>query len=1257
VNSPANNETDAGAMQLINLSISGLEITQLNITLPTNFNYINNSNGTSVSDSEFTFDSPAKTLVWENTTSSWLINNTENFWFNITSDKDTWGASNLTVKLINITGDVVNEANVTITIIQTIWSTTGEFYIKPINITLNWSNNYQETVKLIVNNTLGYSIQVEVDNLTTQILGNYTQRYFAWNKPEYYPKYKKCFPKEGDDSEDNPINVKVNATYTNETDLLSPGQSANITFIHYVLCPPGKYTGYIDILNISNSSENLSVWTTLHIPMTTQNILNESTGMGIFYGRLQSNEVTYHHYFFNSSNITNASHVYLNLSFNISKDIDIFLLDYENDILIAKSIERDDLEELYTNVTPDKIYEIRIYGNVTQEDYKGLISFSTLKLLNASNLSIEIYDIQFGTLEITNSSTLNLTLFNNGDINFSNIQQEIIIFHLDTFDQSDGKANNFTFFVPSFSDKIEVSVNWTGNASYNLSLYNPGDNLVDYSYDKQNIADIVNVEKEEFIRTVDISEGYWKVRVVNLTNDTNAYTVLAKFYVNKNWWFTSSYSTSNYNGFGSNQTFNLTLTVPKNATSGIYKGYLRYHGSGGIEATFGVNVSTSTFLINNSIKNSTIIIHDNIGFNRSYVFNVSVKNVGNKNLTFDSITSSSNLTGIAGGYMDLNFTNLSGVSIKPNQTVNLTINITIDTTKTNDKKTIYVGWINFNSTDSAPYQSFNLTLKVNLTDLLTLKIFNITSEDGDNWIDPNEDENITASIRVFYANATPVEDPIEEILKLENFSNAKIIQRGFLLSSYYNKSLTQLFCGTTSIAVWNGTHYNINITIPTNSSKIPGGNYTFYINTTHVVGSYTYKGKGNFYPVIINTSGFFMNSSQSSIPVKNQSSTNFTFHVYNFGPVAGTTTLVFSKGTCPIQLTNIYCSNVTCTPSTDKSNVSLSTLQAYEVSGDVIIKWEIKGDGSGSCTAKIYGASRWYNNLTFSITVEKTAVADEDTDVTTVTTVTPTPTEVTLVANFTFYEVEELILVTQNSTNSTLVRIKNTGNVSQNVTLDIQNIDSTWFEISPKYQSITQDQIKDFKVTFSVGFPEIKDYSGKYVASSPNKTIEKRFILRVLPSEENKSWIEEEILEIELNLTELEEKIEVYKKKKFDTTVVEGMLNLTKEKLNKAKSYTEEGKYFEAYQLLTELKGDLARIESELAKLKKKTLWEIVKKYWVYILVGIIAAICITILLYMLLPPKEEKARVVERQKAKIENEFKKLIEKWRKRRSVERTS
>ena len=139
-----------------------------------------------------------------------------------------------------------------------------------------------------------------------------------------------------------------------------------------------------------------------------------------------------------------------------------------------------------------------------------------------------------------------------------------------------------------------------------------------------------------------------------------------------------------------------------------------------------------------------------------------------------------------------------------------------------------------------------------------------------------------------------------------------------------------------------------------------------------------------------------MNSTSTSLSVRNQSTTDFKIFIYNFGPVKGSTKIVFDKGNCPIQVSvkNVTWLSGMSVDTTQSPNVTLNNIPAYDLSRNVTITWTIKGDGYGTCTAKIYGASRWYNNLTLSISVTKSTTTETQTTggATTTTTTTSTTT-------------------------------------------------------------------------------------------------------------------------------------------------------------------------------------------------------------------------------------------------------------------------
>ncbi len=98
--------TNGGATEDVN-------ITQVNITLPTGFNFVADSNGT---DAFGTFSNTSNVLSWENST--WLIMNStsQHFWFNASASNP--GTFNITVLSLFATG-IINITNITVIVNDT----------------------------------------------------------------------------------------------------------------------------------------------------------------------------------------------------------------------------------------------------------------------------------------------------------------------------------------------------------------------------------------------------------------------------------------------------------------------------------------------------------------------------------------------------------------------------------------------------------------------------------------------------------------------------------------------------------------------------------------------------------------------------------------------------------------------------------------------------------------------------------------------------------------------------------------------------------------------------------------------------------------------------------------------------------------------------------------------------------------------------------------------------------------------------------
>ncbi|MDI6807297.1 MAG: hypothetical protein QMD14_05880, partial [Candidatus Aenigmarchaeota archaeon] len=540
-------------------------------------------------------------------------------------------------------------------------------------------------------------------------------------------------------------------------------------------------------------------------------------------------------------------------------------------------------------------------------------------------------------------------------------------------------------------------------------------------------------------------------------------------------------------------------------------------------------------------------------------------------------------------------------------------------TKTKNIVGVYKGWIYLNDTDSHPYPYFNLSLEVELTDKLKIDYLEALTADGNNVKEnPTTDENITLLTKIFFANNTEITNLI-----LDNFTNI-YLEEGNV--TFYKIDPLKILNGSSPTEVWNGSLYKINITIPGNKA---GGQYKVYLTTNYHTGVKLLTQTASWHPLIIRDSGLlmeFIGSPPSTLA--NGTSGTVNVSIKNYGPVnASAAKIKLTPGDKLSSTTALANSN--CDSSSFSNNEWTFNLSSYNPVG-CWAAWKITaGQTNGTTTSTIAGiAGAWYRSLNFDTVVTKPEEV----------VVTPPPPP-TYVANLEFIRAETLIIVQQNSTNSTIVEVKNTGNKTLDVTFSIENINTTWYSLNDTFETLTPNQIATFNATFIIGDVELKDYSGKYMAASPDKTITKDFILRILPSEAKKVEINTTLAEFKLNYTQLEEEINQTKTKGFNVTLAEEKLTQLKSKIEEAETYIAKGDYTSAYNIFNAIRLLIGETRGELEKAKEVKVvpppaipWNLI----IPIVIGIVVAI---ILAYLFWPVKpgykpEEKIFVKEKEVA-----------------------
>jgi len=1019
--------------QLVNISVRNLNttdavhITQVNFSLPSGFAFISSTSLTNATNS--TFESSTLTLNWTNNTG--LVNNGTDAWFafNLTSPLN-FTNYNITVTTKD-SSSVLNSSNVTVVLSPPSVSTNKSFGAAPSTIYLNWTNNYRQNVTIMINSSYGTNENITVLNgtdttdATGKIYANYSQNNLELT---ILCQNLKIFANNATgDADPNQYNVP-------------PADSRNYTLYHSRMqCKPGRYwTNSLTIVNQRINAENLTISVMIDIPINTSNSANlPTTGIASFDGQMPVNATTYQSYFFDTSEVTNATGVYVNISWNdSSKNLDLFLVDNATTPnLLAKAISTNGTSEsLYSFLpTTPAMYEIRIYGNSTSAvSYTGNLIFTTLDSTNRT-LSFEIKNANTIT-----SQTFNIN--NTGNITLSSISETKNIYWVKRYLSSG--TRNFTFITPSaYTSKIKVSLNWTGESNYSFTIYDPNDNVKGISTGRYMNANISGVVQEVYNETVPATDGSWKVEIKNNTNVTDNYNLTIYQYVSSvSDWLVTNYTNMTFvnRTYNNSRDIQMNLTVPNSTMDGLYEGYLRYVASSGalIEIPISVNVTTPMLVVNGTIGSMTYTINENYGVNLTRYYNFSINNTGFYDMPVTITNSSQNLT--FGNYKAYFIFNT--FSTVPNYSShNLGLNVTLNSTI---PAGLYEGWIYFNATNeienlsSHPYRNFNLTLKLNLTGNLSVRVTNVVSKYNSNEVNGSLDENVTFKTLVTYINGTNVTS-----LNISNITYVRIYEPN--ASYWYPNSSGSLVINKCYLSdpldAIQTSWYWINGTVPAN---IPGGIYRVYVGANHSRNSYNYSGEGGNAYLVINNTGLNMSTLNStSISLSANSTYTFVVNVSNLGPfVASSATIQFNESCSGYS---VVVTGATGACSVVSQVTDTFTISPYAYNTSCLVWWTVTAGPSAvtACMANIIGAgpstNKWFNPYGINVTIIVTAA----TTTTTAASQTPTPSATTTTIISTTTTTIPITLVNVTATTALITPASPaTFNITQSETLKIQSI-------------------------------------------------------------------------------------------------------------------------------------------------------------------------------------------------------------------------
>lgn len=1111
-------------------------------------------------------------------------------------------------------------------VISAVVSTNREFNATQDSIFLNYTNGYSQNITLWSN--ASYDVFLNISNSSTSIAANYSQV----NSNFYCQQHNIGFLAK------NAGNAAVN-----QVNISAVGNNTNLTIVFSTLsCLPGRYWGGFTIMNKTNATENLTINVDIHNPISASAdgfTSLRQTGIGGMSAAIPGNVSAFHRYYFNTSELNRSTTVTINMS--ATQDLDLFLFDNSNPArLLARSANKSNSSEwlTYWQLAPNSMYEIRIFGNITNATltaYSFYTLFSTLNATYTADSGQPASTLSFGSLNTSMRNIQNITLRNEGNISMDSVNESKEFYQIKRWTKNNSaSATGFDgmFLVPSFATKIKVAVNWTDTAqNYTIYLTAPNKTVIGYSNDRYANANATNASLEEYFETTAITQGYWNVSVRNATASYSNYTLSALVWYPASDWIVTNYSTRTFNTTGnnnSNTSISINFTASNNSIDGSYEGFLQYTTAQGaaLRIPFSASVNASTLVVNNTIGSATLQIDENIGANLTKNMSVTLNNTGSYPLSFALENSINNSNALWYGTSFINFTYQAPSSpllAGENHLLNITFYLDPNTTRNNTG--VYEGYIKFVTNDSRPYQNFTLTLRVNLTNDLNVVISEMRSVDNDlNWINQTGSaENFTAKLDVYYINETVAANKIIS-LNTTNFTSVWLTSANLSYRIPISGSLN-IFNGTNPIYTSN---YNLNITVPANQ---PGGIYQL-----HVAANYSrsdnlnFKGEGVYNYLYINNTGLSMSTANlTSIEIANTSSKVFAVNVSNYGNIAGSSATIQLSESCSGYSAAVTSGGSTgCTLASGSTDIWTVTVPAN--SNTCMVWWTITAGSAaaGACNANIIGAgagNTWYDTRGINVSVTVTAPSPSTTPSTTPSTspgTTPNTTT-TPASELTITAFPAETKIVQNASASVSISVKNSGAVNlTGVKLYVDGINQSWYA-QPAAQDIGKTVEKNYSIAFNIpASAPVASYSIKYVANNSAATKSASASLLVLPSNQTAIQISTNISDYAQKYRQISLLLNDTKARGANLTEAESALKKAKELIDKADAYIKAGDYFNAHQLAGQI-DDLLKIAEAKIDEAKQILERQAGNVWIWAVIGLAVVIIAGFVAYLMMPPKK----------------------------------
>lgn len=265
-------------------------------------------------------------------------------------------------------------------------------------------------------------------------------------------------------------------------------------------------------------------------------------------------------------------------------------------------------------------------------------------------------------------------------------------------------------------------------------------------------------------------------------------------------------------------------------------------------------------------------------------------------------------------------------------------------------------------------------------------------------------------------------------------------------------------------------------------------------------------------------------------------------------------------------------------------------------------------------------------------------------------------------ATISFLQFPLTVEVTQNSSATSEIKVKNTGTVNQNISLEIGEIDGSWYSVDKPSENTGPGVSTTFSVTFNIPHDAgVKEYKVKFVAKSTNDTMSQDFTLKVLPSLETKAKINDTLLLYKLDVDKLENKFNDIKTEINNSEVVGQKINDLRAAIKEVESRISANDYFEAYQKFETIKSLISEVESQLKTGGPSRLpVQIPSEVWVIIIIAAILIVSI-ILAYLFWPTRKgykaesgEYVFGVRGEKRTLLDTFKDFLAKFKRKKKTE---